>query len=419
MNVKDSMNLKKTELLAPAGSLWKLKTAILYGADAVYCGFDDLNLRVRAENFSFEQMQEGIEFAHERHAKVYIALNSFLFEDDLDLFRILAKKAALLSPDAVILSDPAAVLWFKENAAEIDIHLSTQTGCMNSVSSEFWRKNGVKRIIYARELSLNQLSKIKKNTACEIEVFVHGAMCSAVSGRCLMSSYLASREADQGDCQQPCRWVYSLKDVKGDGKEFPAVEDESGTTIFSAKDLCLFDYLPELINIGIDGLKIEGRIKTDFYVACVTRAYRNAIDTFFANPDGYKVPERWKDELFKISHREYSTGFLFGKEKITQTYLTEAFIRNTIFKGVVVENPAAWKNGLANIIVKETLSPGDEMEAVTPEGDFNIKILKLFDTDGEEIFSGEPGQSVFALTDTLLKPFTFLRKYCPPPFLRI
>ena len=419
MTSADEKIRKRVELIAPAGSLLKLKTAVLYGADAVYCGLSDLNLRMRAKNFTREEMEEGINFAHNFGAKVYITLNAFLFERDLKLFEQLASEAVELKPDAIIISDPAAIVWFRKNAPHIRFHLSTQAGAMNSIASNFWCEQGVSRIIFARELTLEDLKNIRENAKCEMEIFVQGAMCMSISGRCLLSSYLCGREADKGDCQQPCRWVYSIKDVQGDESTFPVIENENGTTILSAKDLCLFDYLPELIELGIDGFKIEGRIKTEYYVAGVVRAYRHAIDLYYADSQNYQTPEKWRDELFKISHREYSTGFLFGTEKISQTYRVESFIKNTVFKAVVIEKCYNEYKGWVKLIVKDSIIAGDEMEVMTPHNDFNVKIEELKNVDKKDINSASPGEIVFAKIIPQVEPFTFLRVLCPPPFLRI
>ncbi len=302
---------KKPELIAPAGDLNKLKTAIAYGADAVYAGGKEFNLRNAASNFSLSDIEEAVEYVHERNKKIYIPLNIFAHNHHIPKLEQYLKELAKYPVDALIISDPGILEIVKDVLPEMSIHLSTQANCTNSKSAEFWFRQGVKRIVLAREMSLDEISETSSGGSYETEVFVHGAMCISYSGRCYLSSYMAGRGANEGDCAQSCRWKYSIVEEKRPNEFFDVFEDGGLTSIMSSRDLCMIQHIPELISAGIDAWKIEGRMKSQYYVATVTRVYREAIDTFFKN-DVYEYQDKWLDELEKISHRGYCTGFFFG-----------------------------------------------------------------------------------------------------------
>ena len=306
--------LKRPELIAPAGDLERLKTAIHFGADAVYLSGKNYSLRNFSKNFTIPELSDAVCYVHDQNRRVYLAINSFLRNEDLNPFEEFLDRISSFGFDALILSDPAALEICRKKAPHIPLHLSTQTNTLNMLSSRFWFSQGISRIILARELSLEELIAIKKNSPGEIEIFVHGAMCMAYSGRCLLSRYLAQRDANQGLCTQSCRWEYALSEAKRPGAYFPIEEEEEGTYILNSKDLCLITCLPELIQSGIDAFKIEGRMKGIHYLATVIKAYRWAIDSYLEAPDQYRLSNDCLRELEKISHREYTTGFLLGEE---------------------------------------------------------------------------------------------------------
>jgi len=295
----------KIELLAPAGSLSKLKFALIYGADAVYIGGQIFGLRASAKNFSYDEMKEGIEFAHSMNKKVYVTVNIIPHNDDLRDLPDYIKMLKDLNVDAVILSDPGTLMYVREYAPELEVHLSTQANTTNYMSANFWYRQGIKRIILARELSLKEIREIRDNAPrdLELEAFVHGAMCISYSGRCLLSNYMANRDANRGECAHPCRWKYYLVEEKRPGEYYPVFEDGKGTYFFNSKDLCMINHIPELINAGLNSLKIEGRMKSDYYVANTVMVYRKAIDEYYRDPEGFKTAPNWTIELAKPSHR--------------------------------------------------------------------------------------------------------------------
>ena len=275
--------MKKIELLAPAGDLEKLKIAVDYGADAVYCGGERFGLRSGSRNFTTEQLAEGLSYAHSRGRKLYLTLNIFAHNEDIESFEAYMDEIKELPFDAFLISDPGIFQWMKENRPQAELHLSTQANTTNKLSALYWHRQGIKRIVLARELSLTEIAEIRRETpdTLELEAFVHGAMCISYSGRCLLSNYMAGRDANRGECAHPCRWHYSVVEDQRPGEYYPVIEDERGTYIFNSKDLCMIRYIPELAAAGLDSLKIEGRIKSIFYVAAVTGAYRKAIDAYY------------------------------------------------------------------------------------------------------------------------------------------
>jgi putative protease len=329
--------MNKPEILAPAGNLEKLKTAVNFGADAVYLGGSKLNLRAFADNFSDEELKEGIQYAHERNRKVYVTLNVFPHNEDLEGLEEYLKQLYSINVDAIIVSDPGIIMTAREVVPDLELHLSTQANNVNYKSAIFWYKQGVKRVVLARELSLKEIKNLREKVpeACEIEAFVHGSMCMAYSGRCLLSNYLTGRDSNRGQCAQPCRYKYYLTEEKRPGEYYPVNEDEKGTYIMNSKDLCMIEYIPELVEAGITSFKIEGRMKSSYYVASVVKAYREAVDKYFEDPENYKFNKKWMEYLEKPSHRRYYTGFYFGEEN-KQYYESSAYIRDYDVVGIVI-----------------------------------------------------------------------------------
>jgi len=352
------------ELLAPAGNLEKLKIAVHYGADAVYLGGKAFGLRNLADNFTPEEMAVGIAHAHSRGVKVYLTVNSYPANEDLPALEAFLAETAPLPFDALIAADPGVIQLIRAIAPQHTIHLSTQANTINWRSVSFWENQGIKRINLAREMSLAAVAETAKNTSVELELFAHGAMCISYSGRCLLSSVMSGRNANKGECSHPCRWGYSLVEETRPGEYFPVMEDESGTFIFNSKDLCLIEHLPAIISSGVASLKIEGRMKGIYYVAAVIRAYRAALDACKSEGDSYRFRPEWLEELCKISHRGYTTGFLFGQpEDVGQEYHS-AYLRSHLFVGVVDEKLS--DNRFA-VGVRNRIQRGDTVELMGPE----------------------------------------------------
>ena len=308
--------MRKTELLIPAGSLDVLKTAVVYGADAVYIGGEAFGLRAKAHNFSLQEMDEGVRFAHQHEVKVYVTANILAHNQDLDGVEKYFEELRSIGPDALIISDPGVFAIAKRVLPQVDIHISTQANNTNYGTFLFWHELGAKRVVTARELSLQEIRQIRERIPedMEIESFVHGAMCISYSGRCLLSNYFTGRDANQGSCTHPCRWKYAVVEETRPGEYMPVYENDRGTFIFNSKDLCMIEHIPELLEAGIDSLKVEGRMKTALYVAVVARAYRRAIDDYRKDPQLYRQNLEWyKEEIGKCTTREFSTGFYFGK----------------------------------------------------------------------------------------------------------
>lgn len=369
------------ELLSPAGSLNKLKTAIEFGADAVYIGGSEFGLRTASQNADFEELREGIDFAHKKSARVYIACNIVARNDDIRKFPEFLRQLKTASADALIITDLGMFSAAREYEPDMEIHISTQANSLNFESCNFFHKLGAKRIILARELSLDEIKDIRKNTPkdLDLEAFVHGAMCVSYSGRCLLSNYMASRESNKGDCAHPCRWNYSLMEEKRQGEYFPVYEDEQGTFILNSKDLCMIEHIPELFEAGIKSFKIEGRVKSEYYAAAVTAAYRAAIDEYEKNPDRYTFNDKWFQEVCKVSHRDYYTGFYFG-DKEGQIYATSSYIRECDMIAIVEDYDE--KTGRALCMHKNKFKVGDSVEVLEPEsGFFPMIIEEMTDID--------------------------------------
>lgn len=379
--------MKKPELLAPAGDLEKLKMAIIYGADAVYLGGEKFGLRVASKNFTLDEIQEGVEFAHERAKKVYVTLNIIPHNEDLIGLPEYVKELDSVGIDGVIVSDPGVYLIVRENAPNLDIHLSTQASVTNYEAIMFWYNLGVKRIVVARELSLKEIREIVDRCPkdLEVEAFVHGAMCISYSGRCLLSNYMTYRDSNRGECAHPCRWKYYLMEEKRPGEYFPIYEDEKGTFIFNSKDLCMIEHIPELVEAGIASFKIEGRVKSQYYVSTIVRSYRMAIDEYFDNPKDYRYKEEWLEEIKKASYRDFTTGFYFGKPTgEEQVYTSSSYIRDYEFIGLVLDYDD--RNNLATIEQRNRMYVGDKIEVFGPnKSHFVQQIEKMWNEEGEEI----------------------------------
>lgn len=405
--------MKKVELLAPAGSLEKLKMAVEYGADAVYLGGEAYGLRAGADNFSSGQMREGMQYAHSRGKKVYLTMNIIPHNEDLDGMEEYVREVSEMGVDAILVSDPGVFSIIRETAPDMEIHLSTQANNTNWRSAQFWYKHGVKRIVLARELSLKEIREIREKAPAELELeaFVHGSMCISYSGRCLLSSYMAGRDANRGDCAHPCRWKYYLMEEKRPGEYMPVFENERGTFIFNSRDLCMIEHIPEMIDAGVTSLKIEGRMKSSFYVATVVKAYREAIDAYYRDPEKYSFDPSWLEEISKVSHREFTTGFYFNKpNERDQIYNTSSYIRGYDFVGMVKSYDH--NTGVATIEQRNRMFIGDEIEVVRPKGDFFIqKIESMKNAEGESIeVAPHPQMIVYMPMKEPVEEFAMLRR---------
>lgn len=404
---------RKLELLIPASSLEVLKIAVIYGADAVYIGGEGFGLRAKAKNFTLEEMKEGIEFAHAHDCKVYVTANILAHNYDLDGARQYFKELKQIGPDALIISDPGMFTIAKEELPDIDIHISTQANNTNYMTYQFWWKQGAKRVVSARELSLNEIKQIREHIPdeMEIETFMHGAMCISYSGRCLLSSFMAGRDANRGACTHPCRWKYSIVEESRPGEYMPVYENERGTYIFNSKDLCMIEHIPEMLNAGIDSFKIEGRMKTALYVATVARTYRLAIDEFIQDENLYKkrIPF-YKSEISKCTYRQYTTGFFFGKpDENTQIYDTNTYIKEYTYLGIVGEQNA---QGLYHIEQRNKFSVGETIEVMRPNGDnILVTVKRITDERGVDMESApHPKQQLYIDLGVKLEQYDVLRR---------
>lgn len=377
--------MQKPELLAPAGSLEKGKMALLYGADALYLGGTNFGLRAFASNFDKETMREMIEYAHSLNKKIYVTVNIVPHNEDLINLPEYLLELQELKVDALIISDLGVWNIAKNTVPQMPLHVSTQANTSNWSAVEMWQKLGADRVVLARELGLTEIAEIKDKTKMELEVFVHGAMCISHSGRCLLSNYMAGRDANKGACVQACRWKYSLVEENRPNEHFPVLEDERGTYIFNSKDLCLINYVPELIKAGVDSFKIEGRMKSMHYVASVVSVYRQAIDSYFAAPENYIVQEKWLEELAKVSHRSYTQGFMTGKtDENSQVYTTSSYQQTHDFVGLTVKYDALAKR--LYIEQRNNIKIGEELEILQPNGKLlSLVLVDMQDDKGQEI----------------------------------
>ena len=376
--------MKKPELLVPASSLEVLKTAVRYGADAVYIGGEVFGLRAKAKNFSLEEMKEGVEFAHRYNVKVYVTANILAHNSDIEPVKAYFNDLKKVKPDALIIADPAIFTIAKEMLPDMELHISTQANNTNYGTYNFWHSLGAKRAVSARELSISEIKDIRNHIPddLEIETFVHGAMCISYSGRCLLSSFMAGRDANKGACTHPCRWKYAVVEESRPGQYMPVEENERGTYIFNSKDLCMIDHIPELVDAGIDSFKIEGRMKTALYVATVARTYRMAIDDYFENPKKYEenIP-KYKTLISQCTYRQYTTGFFFGKpDETTQIYDCNVYERDYVYLGISGE---PLEDGSFVIEQKNKFCVGDKIEIMKADGrDIEANVISITDQDG-------------------------------------
>lgn len=405
--------MKKPELMIPASSLEVLKTAVTFGADAVYIGGEVFSLRAKSKNFSMDDMREGIVFAHAHGTKVYVTANILAHNGDLNGIEAYFHELKEIGPDALIISDPGVFQIAKEICPEIDVHISTQANNTNYRTYRFWHTLGARRVVSARELSIEEIKELRANIPddLEIETFIHGAMCISYSGRCLLSSYFTGRDANQGACTHPCRWKYAIMEETRPGEYLPVYENERGTYIFNSKDLCMIEHIPEMVDAGIDSFKIEGRMKTALYVAVVTRTYRQAIDDYFTDPALYHSRmDYYKDEIAKCTYRQFTTGFFFGKpDHDTQIYDSNTYIKAYTYLGLIGENRG---DGYYALEQRNKFSVGEEIEIMKPDGtDLTVVVRGMTDEEGQPMKScPHPKQKIYVDLGVELSPFDLLRR---------
>lgn len=405
--------MNRPEILAPAGNLEKLKMALIYGADAVYIGGEKYGLRAAAGNFTLEEIKKGADYAHSMGRKLYVTVNIIPHNEDLPGLPGYLAELGATGVDALIVSDPSVIMTARDVLPEMELHLSTQASNTNYKSAEFWHRLGIKRIVLARELSFGEIRETieKAPETLEFEAFVHGAMCISYSGRCLLSNYMVGRDANRGECAQPCRYKYYLMEEKRPGQYMPVDEDERGTYIFNSRDLCMIEHIPELVKSGIKSFKIEGRMKSSYYVASVVRAYRLALDSYLENPRDYRFKEEWLDELSKASHRQFGTGFYFGKPGSQgQIYESSAYVRDYAFIGMVLAYDP--DTGIATVEQRNRMLAGDEIEIIGPHRElFSQRIEKMWNEEGAEIQSApHPQQIVTMKMEKPVEKYDILRR---------
>lgn len=415
--------MRKPELLIPASSLEVLKTAVLFGADAVYIGGEAFSLRAKARNFSKKDMALGIEFAHQHGVRVHVTANILAHNKDIEEAAEYFRELKEMKPDALIISDPGMFMLAKEICPEIDIHVSTQANNTNYMTYLFWYGQGAKRVVSARELSLKEIAEIRAKIPedMEIESFIHGAMCISYSGRCLLSNYFTGRDANQGACTHPCRWKYAVMEETRPGEYMPVYENERGTYIFNSKDLCMIEHIPEMIAAGIDSFKIEGRMKTALYVAAVARTYRKAIDDYLESEEKYRKNMDWyKAEISKCTYRQFTTGFYFGKpDENTQIYDSNTYVNEYIYLGIVEEaakRAGDIPEGLQGITTvkieqRNKFCVGDEIEIMKPDGrNVPVKVLSMTTPEGESVESApHPQQVLYVELGGIAEQYDLLR----------
>lgn len=405
--------MRNTELLIPASSLEVLKTAVIFGADAVYIGGEAFGLRAKAKNFSMDEIREGIAFAHEYGVKVYITANILAHNEDLAGVEKYFEELREIKPDGLIIADPGVFAIAKRVCPEIERHISTQANNSNYGTYNFWHEMGASRVVTARELSLEEIKDIRKNIAddLEIETFIHGAMCISYSGRCLLSNYFTGRDANKGACTHPCRWKYSIVEETRPGEYMPVYENERGTFIFNSKDLCMIQYIPEILEAGIDSLKIEGRMKTALYVATVARTYRKAIDDYKKDPALYEANMPWYlDQISNCTYRQFTTGFFFGKpDENTQIYDNNTYVKEYTYLGIVGEKN---EDGLYRIEQRNKFSVGEMIEVMKPNGEnLQVVVKQIINEKGEAQESApHPKQVLFIDLGTEIDQYDILRR---------
>lgn len=401
----------KPELLAPAGDLEKLKAAVIYGADAVYLGGKHFGLRMGAGNFDPDEMREAVDFAHSMGVRVYVTVNIFAHNRDLEELPDYLRKLWKIGVDGIIVADPGVLSTALEVVPELPVHISTQANTTNRAAAALWERLGARRVVLARELSLSEIQEIRKSVSLQLEVFVHGAMCISYSGRCLLSNYMTGRDANRGDCAQACRWRYALMEEKRPGEFFPVGEDERGTYIMSSRDLCLLGHIPELIGAGVNSFKIEGRVKSVHYVATVVKVYREAIDRYMESPGDYQPDPAWWEELGKVSNRDYTTGFFTGGPAAAGHGDVEGIYRRRYsFVGLVRGYDLS--AGLAEVEQRNRFTVGETLEVLTPRGKpAMIKVDKMYDGEGTPIQAApHPCQKVLLPAPYPLPGYSLLRR---------
>ena len=405
--------MKHPELLIPASSLEVLKTAVVFGADAVYIGGEAFGLRAKAKNFSMEEIREGIAFAHAHDVKVYITANILAHNGDLSGVRAYFEELKEIKPDALIISDPGVFMIAREVCPEIDIHISTQANNTNYGTYQFWHQLGARRVVTARELSMAELKEIRKKAPAdlEMETFIHGAMCISYSGRCLLSNYFTGRDANRGACTHPCRWKYAIVEETRPGEYMPVYENERGTYIFNSKDLCMIEHIPDLLNAGIDSYKIEGRMKTALYVATVARTYRKAIDDYLENPEKYEENMDWyRDQISNCTYRQFTTGFFYGKpDENTQIYDSNTYVREYTYLGFAEEID---ERGLARLTQRNKFSVGETIEIMKPDGrNIQVTVEAIYNEEGEAMESAPHAQQrIYVKLTEMPEVFDILRR---------
>ena len=405
--------MKKPELLVPASSLEVLKIAVIFGADAVYIGGEAFGLRAKAKNFSHDDMEEGIRFAHEHGVKVYVTVNILAHNQDLEGVKAYLYELKELKPDAMIIADPGIFTYAREICPEIECHISTQANNTNYETFRFWHRLGAKRVVTARELSLEEIREIRAHIPddLEIETFVHGAMCISYSGRCLLSNYLVGRDANQGACTHPCRWKYSIVEETRPNEYMPVFENERGTYIFNSKDLCMIEHIEDILESGIDSLKIEGRMKTALYVATVARTYRKAIDDCLESPEKYHANMDWyRDQISNCTYRQFTTGFFYGKpDHTSQIYDSNTYMKEYTYLGFA---EAVREDGLVQITQRNKFVVGETIEVMKPNGDnLSVEVKAIYNEDGESVESApHPQQKLFVDLGEKIEVYDLLRR---------
>ena len=410
------MSQKRPELLIPASSLEVLKTAVMFGADAVYIGGEAFGLRAKAKNFSMEDMKKGVEFAHAHGVKVHVTVNILAHNDDLPGVEEYLKELKEVGPDALIIADPGVFELAKEICPEIQRHVSTQANNTNYATYQFWWKQGASRVVSARELSLREIKEIRERIPAEMEIesFIHGAMCISYSGRCLLSNFFTGRDANQGACTHPCRWKYSIVEETRPGEYMPVYENERGTYIFNSKDLCMIEHIPEMIDAGIDSFKIEGRMKTALYVATVARTYRKAIDDYLEDPQKYRDNMPWYlDQISNCTYRQFTTGFYFGKPtEESQIYDSNTYVKEYTYLGIVGEIC----DGRCKIEQRNKFSVGETIEIMKPDGEnVEVTVKRIINEEGEDQESAPHSKQVLyiELEGGQASPYDILRMQEP------
>ena len=408
----ETIEKPQIELLAPAGNLEKLKIAVLYGADAVYIGGQKFGLRSKAGNFTMEEIAKGVRFAHDHGAKVYVATNIIAHNDDLSGLAEYGKELVACGVDAAIVADPAILTTFRQEVPELEIHLSTQSSTTNAHAVTFWAKEGVTRVVLAREVTMDDITAIHRDVKVELETFIHGAMCSSYSGRCVLSNHMTNRDANRGGCAQSCRWNYQLYADEDESEGLAMMALQSGQDEFTmgSKDLCMIEQIPELLQAGVYSLKIEGRMKTIHYIATVVGTYRKAIDAYLAAPDQYVFQPAWYDELMKVTTRDFSTGFYYGNtNNASQVYGSTSTVSEVDFAGVVLDYDE--QTQLALIEQRNAFRIGQEIEWIGPHRElFSQTISAIYSEDKTGLTqSNVPLQKVWVKTDVPVRPYDLMR----------